>query len=114
MYVDSDFVLEIADLHESLMNDPKYEDEGDLEKWDPDIGPNKKDDERYLKMHKMLSSLNEEEWLDFLCIYYLGRGSINDVVKDREYVKSLGSHVVEQILGKINLAKYLREADKKL
>ena len=115
MDVDSEFVNEIADLHESWMNSQKSEEAEDLlDIPSPEEIEKAFDHPNYLKMEKKLQSLNPEEWNEFLAIYYLGRGNYPDINTAREEVPKLGPHDIHKILGKGNLSYYLRKADAQL
>lgn len=114
--VDHDFIMEIVSLFKSWKSE--YYQKVEEEKEDLFLGKeyeqwrdNLHEDNRYKRMYEMLSDLNEDEFLDFLTIYYLGRGIIKDFENDREVVKSFGDHPVKKILGKTFLDKYLIKGD---
>lgn len=114
MRVDSEFINKIADLKESWENDEKYFPKDDPQDLLADLQNLQNDtseqDERYVKMLEMLENLNEEEWDEFLAIYYSGYFNIS-IEESRKNIKSYGKIPRRAILHKTNLVKSLRKAD---
>ncbi|MCB9211591.1 MAG: DUF3775 domain-containing protein [Ignavibacteriales bacterium] len=112
--VDSEFILGIASLHKELRQNNEKENK-DLSFVDF-VNKQMKEtipDPIYLSLETKLKSLDDEEWLDFLAVYYLGKGTYTTYRDARENVKHLGPHNINQMIKKGNLAKYLVEGDQK-
>lgn len=118
MEVDHVFIIQIASLFQGWKRDylnnqdNLYSDElPTLDEFDK-LSHTMIEDARYKKLYQMLNNLNSEDYLDFLTIYYLGKGSINSFERGREEVKAFGNHPIEKMLKKFNLDLYLNKGDK--
>jgi hypothetical protein len=118
MTIDYDFITKFIDLFSRWKSkylikpsDREISDLEPIEEFDASLAK-ALNDQDYIEMYKMLGELNEEEYLDFLTIYYLGIGTVSNFKDGRKQVRKLDKHPVEKILGKSNLDGYLIEGHK--